>query len=282
MSDMAAKVTVQVVESASPPAALAVGRRWQEGGAVRDAAPAYGGCGGFVIDDSGVEHDVWVGVVDRRLTGECDCADADGDALCAHAAAVALEAVAEGMDWAPAPRRDTDGADPAAALVALSAAEKGSVLDALLAERPDLLAEARALAVSLLAGRAPSRRPTGGDARQELRAGTAAEVKAALLALDIADLHAGYRPGHGYVDEYSAAAELVEQAIAPFEEDVRRRLRLGLTEAAEAVALGVLDGLEACEGAYDGDEVLCYAGDDLAEDYGYEVRKILREAGTPI
>lgn len=282
MSGMAAKVTEQVVESATTSAALAEGRRWQEAGAVREAAPAYGGCGAFVTDHSGVEHDVWVGVVDRRLTGECDCPDADGSVLCAHAAAVALEAVARGMPWAPAPCRDTDGADPAAALAALDAAEKGSVLDVLLAERPDLLPDARALAVSLLAGGEPSRRRAGGDGLRELRAGTAAEVKAALLDLDIADLHAGYQPGRGYVDEYSAAAELVEQAVAPFEEDVRRRLGLGLTGAAQAVALGVLDGLESCEGSYDGDQVLCHAGEDLADAYGHRVRKLSREAGIPL
>ncbi|MFT9474490.1 hypothetical protein [Streptomyces sp. 11-1-2] len=40
------------------------------------------------------------------------------------------------------------------------------------------------------------------------------------------------------------------------ETDVRRRLALGVLDAAEAVALGVLEGLDACEGDYDGDEVL--------------------------
>ena len=72
----------------------------------------------------------------------------------------------------------------------------------------------------------------------------------------------------------------MEQAIEPFEEDARRRLRLGLTEAAQAVALGVLDGLEACKGSYDEDEVLCYAGEDLAGDYGYQMRELLRETGV--
>lgn len=38
--------------------------------------------------------------------------------------------------------------------------------------------------------------------------------------------------------------------------DVRRRLALGVLDAAEAVALGVLEGLDACEGDYDGAEVL--------------------------
>jgi hypothetical protein len=106
----------------------------------------------------------------------------------------------------------------------------------------------------------PARRSAGSEGVQALRESTGAAVKRSLLALDIADLDAGYQPGRGYVHECDAAAELVEQAIEPFEEDARRRLRLGLTEAAQALALGVLDGLEACEGSYDGDEVLCYAG----------------------
>ncbi|SRR5579875_3907206 len=144
----------------------------------------------------------------------------------------------------------------------------------------ELLPDARRLAVSLLAGGSPARRGAGGEGVQELRKSTAAAVKRSLLALDIADLHAGYEPGRGYVHECDAAAELVEQAIEPFGEDARRRLRLGLTEAAQAVALGVLDGLEACEGSYDGDDVLSYAGEDLAEDYGHQMRNLLRETGA--
>jgi hypothetical protein len=64
--------------------------------------------------------------------------------------------------------------------------------------------------------------------------------------------------------------------------DLTRRLDLGLTGAAQAVACGILDGLGACAGSYEGDEVLCYAGEDLEADYGCSVREALREAGIPL
>jgi uncharacterized Zn finger protein len=91
---------------------------------------------------------VWVGVAGRRLTAECDCADAarESAALCVHAVALALEGIACGMPWAPAPPQDAEGVDPAAALAALDPAEKGRLLDALLEERPALLPDARRLA----------------------------------------------------------------------------------------------------------------------------------------
>ena len=41
--------------------------------------------------------------------------------------------------------------------------------------------------------------------------------------------------------------------------------RLGLTDAARAVALGVIDGLRSCDSPHEGDQVLYYAGEDLAE-----------------
>ncbi|MFI2260651.1 hypothetical protein [Streptomyces tubercidicus] len=78
---------------------------------------------------------------------------------------------------------------------------------------------------------------------------------------------------------YEAASRLIEPVIEPYETDVRRRLTLDMPEAAEAVALGVLDGLNGCEGDYDGDEVLCYAGEGLAATYGYTIRELLRSAG---
>jgi uncharacterized Zn finger protein len=55
---------------------------------------AWGGGARAVVRDGGIRFQPWVGVVDRALSGDCDCADRpDGDDLCAHAVAVVLAAL---------------------------------------------------------------------------------------------------------------------------------------------------------------------------------------------
>ncbi|UYB41886.1 hypothetical protein SLV14_004692 [Streptomyces sp. Je 1-4] len=251
------------------------GRTLLADGAVIEAESESRGIGGLVRDGSGAARGVWVQVVGRELTAECDgpCALASGR-LCRHAVALALHAVERRLPWHAAPVDDTPCA-PGEALDALTAVEKAAVLDRLLDARPELRAEADQLAVHLLAPRA----------RVELTAlqeGTAAEVEQALRTLDSDHLSTGYRPGFGYTDVYEAASRLIEPIIEQYEADVRRRLALGMPDAAEAVALGVLDGLDACEGDYDGDEVLCYAGESRAETYGYKIRELMRTAGRAV
>jgi hypothetical protein len=285
MVRMAAVVTEKSIERAAFPEALLAGRRLHASGAVSETAGAYAGAGGFVVDDTGTEFDVWVGVQNLRLVGECDCLDGSAPSgsaqLCAHAVALALAAIDAGISWAPAPSSQAAPADPAAALAALTAAEKGRLLDTLLRQRPELRPAAEELAMTLLDASGTGHRAAADAAAAQLRDETAATVRSTLQTLDINTLQAGYTPGRGYVDEYSAAAELVEQALEPYERDVARRLSLGLTDAAQAVALGVLDGLRACEGSYDGDQVLCYAGEDL-QDHAHGVLSLLRKAGAPL
>lgn len=270
---MAAVVTEETVESSAGDGVAAEGRAILAGGGVSGVASSGYGFGGTVRDAGGATRTVWVGIAGRRLAADCDgpCG-APGDGLCRHAVALALDAVAKGLEWRATPAH----ADPAGDVYeALRPEEKGQVLDQLLAARTELRAAAITLARRLLLPQA-----AGGLA--ELQERTAAAVETALRELDIADLHAGYQPGGGNVDEYEAAGHLVSDVLAPFEEDVRRRLALGFMDAAEAVALGMLDGLDACDGEdgeYDGDEVLCYAGEGLAENYGDTVRALLRNAG---
>jgi hypothetical protein len=285
MVHMAAVVTEKSVEQAASPEALLAGRRLYASGAVSETAGAYAGAGGFVVDDTGTEFDVWVGVQNLRLVGECDCPDDAAPSvsaqLCAHAVALALAAIDADITWAPAPASQADDADQAAALAALTAAEKGCLLDTLLRQHPELRPAAEELAINLLAAPGTGHREGADAAAAQLRDETAAEVELALQTLDINTMQAGYTPGRGYVDEFSAAAELVQQALEPYERDVARRLALGLTDAAQTIALGVLDGLRACEGSYDGDQVLCYAGEDL-EVYAHGVLSLLRKAGAPL
>ena len=83
--------------------------------------------------------------------------------------------------------------DKRSALDTLSAAEKATVLDELLAARPDLRDLAEACAAQVM---------TDAD-----RAAVADDVEDALQGLDIEELNtrAGYRPGRGYVHPAEAA-----------------------------------------------------------------------------
>jgi hypothetical protein len=131
--------------------------------------------------------------------------------------------------------------------------ERAAVLAALLDERPELQAEVERLAAALL-----------GNVRVE---SVAVEVRSLLVELGLADLavRAGRQPGGGYVHETDAAYELVEGAVRPFVDDLRRRARLGMHEAGAKLALGVLTGLYRCRDPRDG-TVLAYAGTDTPEE----------------
>lgn len=78
-------------------------------------------------------------------------------------------------------------------LATLSASEKATVLDEVLAVRPDLRELAETHAARLMS--------------TEDRCAVANDVTATLRGLDIEELngHAGYRPGRGYVHEVEAA-----------------------------------------------------------------------------
>ncbi len=280
---MAAVVVSENLKQAAAKGAFAVGRKLYDGAAVNGLEPGYGGATAVVAGSSGREFDVWIGVAGGALAAECDCAAARrGAGLCAHAVAVGLAALDRQLPWAPAPLRDADGVDGAATLAALDAAEKADVLDRLLAAHPELRAEAEALAVQELDLPGAARRASGDQGYAELRDRTAQAVEDSLRDLDIGDMRTGRQPGYGYVEPYDAATTMVEDALEPFHRDVKRRLGLGMTGAAQAVGQGVLDGLRACEGEYDGDEVLCYASEDLEDSYGYTVRETLRKAGAAL
>jgi len=63
-----------------------------------------------VVADRGIRIQPWVGVVDRALTGDCDCTDWSGDDdLCAHAVAVALVALDEDVKFAAQGRPHGEG-----------------------------------------------------------------------------------------------------------------------------------------------------------------------------
>ena len=117
---MAASISARTIEEAARAGAFQAGKALHDAGLIAWLEPADSGAAGLVTD-SGVVRDVWVGIRQAFLVGECDCASADPRAtsddyleaaasgaadkpeLCAHAVAVALCAIAAELPWDPAP-----------------------------------------------------------------------------------------------------------------------------------------------------------------------------------
>lgn len=159
------------------------------------------------------------------------------------------------------PARRTKRA-PTPALDALTGGEHARVLAALLDAHPALRSEAEAAAQHLLG---------------EVTVDSVAEDLAwAIAAIGIEDLagRSGRIRGRGYVHENEAAWELVSEAVESFMIDLRRRADLGLTDAAAAIAAGIVSGLYRSRGLEDG-TVATYAGPDAVEELADEA---LREA----
>ncbi len=137
-------------------------------------------------------------------------------------------------------------------LAALSAGEKATVLDEVLAVRPDLRALAETYAARLMSN--------------EDRSAVAGDVEDALQGRDIEELngHAGYRPGRGYVHPVEAADEILDEALAPFLHDLERRAALGMRTVAVELSVGTLLGLYECRDGGSG-TLLEYSPDYAAE-----------------
>jgi hypothetical protein len=153
-------------------------------------------------------------------------------------------------------------------LTRLRPEERVEVLTGLLQRHPDLRAEAEEASRRLLD-------------RVDVDA-VAARVTSLLDDLHPEDLAARCGRGRGgYVHEVDAATELVEDAIAPVEADVRRCIALGLADAAARTLLGLVDGLHRRLDAADG-SVLAYAGPDTPIEFaGWAVDRA-RDAGIEL
>lgn len=80
-------------------------------GRIRDLEAEDGGAGALIADPDRGLVEVWVGVINGALTGECDCAEEVSGGLCGHAVAVALAALREGLIFSSIPSR-ARGGDP--------------------------------------------------------------------------------------------------------------------------------------------------------------------------
>lgn len=154
------------------------------------------------------------------------------------------------------------------AMTSLRPHEAGSVLKALLEAHPELIPEAERLATDLL----------DEAAWESVRD----DVTRTLLSLPLEALNdrAGYHPGRGYTHECDAAGEIVEETLAPYLDDIARRLELGMTASAHQVAAGVLAGLHACDNEHDRDGLIGYAAD--MDTYAYSVFALLDKHRLPL
>lgn len=136
----------------------------------------------------------------------------------------------------------------------LSGVEAASILNRLLDRHPELRSEAETLAAEALSD-------------ISLWA-VAEEVEWAVLQFDYDDLNgrAG-RHSWGYVEPAEAAWELLEEAVQPFIDDMRRLLELGLEEQARELCQGILLGLYRVRDNSDND-ILNWAPDFPPEEAG--------------
>jgi hypothetical protein len=140
------------------------------------------------------------------------------------------------------------------------------VLRALIARHPELAADAEQLSRAAV---------TQVDAEA-----IAAEVEDAVLALDLDDLNAwAGRQRRGYVEPTEAAWELLEEALEPFLDEMRRRVELGFEAAAVATCRGIVLGLYRCRGQTT-DKVLGWAEDFPGEAAGEAIGTLTRLRGV--
>lgn len=148
----------------------------------------------------------------------------------------------------------------------LDDAERSRVLQRLLQARPELQADIDRLALAVLT---------------ELdRYAVADQVQDALESISTGDVAAvsGKQRG-GYVDHYEASTILLEQAVEPFLERLRRLAEAGHPNLATEAAIGILRGLERAEGD---EECAIYFDDQFAEILAEVVTAEIEQLGLDI
>ncbi|MBP2319903.1 putative Zn finger protein [Kibdelosporangium banguiense] len=104
---MAVRLDADIVSSLVGPDLARIGREHLDQGRVFELGTDDGGVVAIVLDSARKEFDVWVGVVNGALTGECDC-DEDDAPLCSHAVAVTLAALEDGIPFTSVTEQDED------------------------------------------------------------------------------------------------------------------------------------------------------------------------------
>jgi hypothetical protein len=146
----------------------------------------------------------------------------------------------------------------------IAAGEAHAILRMLLERHPELCAEADALAAGLVTDVDPN--------------DVADTVRDAILSLDLDDL--GGRAGRhswGYTEPTEAAWELLQEAMDPFLDDLKKHIALGFEVSAVATCKGIVLGLYAVRGK-NSDEVLGWAPDFPAESAGEAIATLATES----
>lgn len=143
------------------------------------------------------------------------------------------------------------------------------MLTTLLSSRPELQSEAERIAGVLLSTVSVEQ--------------VACEVESALTGIpaDALAARAGRVPGQGYVHEFEAAWELLEETLEPFRADLQRRAALDVNEAATDMAVGIVAGLHRVREAEMG-TVLAYAREDAVLELAVGVLHLAATLGVVI
>lgn len=147
-------------------------------------------------------------------------------------------------------------------LDALAAEESVAVLRILMDRHPGLRDEAEQIAQGLVSS------PSAEDITQD--------VISAITLVD-EDQLAGRAGKHswGYVEPGEAALQLLEEAVEPIIADMKRRMELGLAEAAETICRGIVIGLNEIDGTGE-DGLLGWAPDFPAEEACHALAELIR------
>jgi uncharacterized Zn finger protein len=103
---VAVRLDADIVSSLVGPDLARIGREHLDQGRVFELGQDDGGVVAIVLDSARKEFDVWVGVVNGALTGECDC-DEEGP-LCSHAVAVTLAALEDDIPFTSVTEQDDE------------------------------------------------------------------------------------------------------------------------------------------------------------------------------
>lgn len=142
--------------------------------------------------------------------------------------------------------------------------EANAVLDGLLKKHPDLKAEAEKLARKIVTS------PSIED--------IADEVFHAVTSVDLDALNE--RAGShswGYVEPSEAAWELLEESLEHLIDDMKRQAELGLAAGAEAICVGIVEGLYRAR-SVNSDGALGWAPDFPIEHAGHVFQEFLRSS----
>jgi len=149
----------------------------------------------------------------------------------------------------------------ASVLGKMAPSELATVLRALLTKHPELRPEAESIAVEMVSSPSVEN--------------IAEEVLDAVTSLGIDSFHgrAG-KQSWGYVEPTEAAWELLGEAVEDVITDMKRRMDLGLHEAAQAICCGIVLGLHKAKGV-GSDGPLGWAPDFPAEEACHAVAELI-------